>query len=84
MHRGHNGHPGPSSDHLSERGLGQCLAYFPNRRVTRLRVRLKLRIYSKVRRQRSTRESVSEIFRVGPKSVRRSPEGVLECEILNM
>ena len=21
MHRGHNGHPGPSSDHLSERGL---------------------------------------------------------------
>ena len=83
MHRGHNGHPGPSSDHLSERGLGQCLAYFPNCRVTRLRVRLMLRVYYKVRRHRSTRESVSEKFRVGPKSVRINPEGVPECEILN-
>ena len=40
-------------------------------------------LFYKVRRHRSTRESVSEKFRVDPKSVRRSPEGVPECEILN-
>ena len=56
---------------------------FPEPRVTRLRVRLKLKVYSKVRRHWSTRESVSEKFRVGPKSVRIKPEGVPECEILN-
>ena len=56
---------------------------FPEPRVTHLRVRLKLKVYSKVRRHRSTRESVSEKFRVDPKSVRRSPEGVQEWEILN-
>ena len=51
---------------------------FPEPRVTRLRVRLKLKVYSKVRRHRSTRESVSEKFRVDPKSVRINPEGVPE------
>ena len=56
---------------------------FPEPRVTRLRVRLKLKVYSKVRRHRRTRESVSEKFRVDPKLVQINPEGVPECEILN-